>query len=79
MGLADVNIAMVMNSLEAGAGYGPQHHRRTDCPANEWDRSMVQNDVDAIGRYMAEDWTIIGSDCSVGHKATFLGLVKSGC
>ncbi len=46
--------------------------------AIDWDRSMVENDADAIGRYMADDWTIVGSDGSLGHKATFLGLVKSG-
>jgi ketosteroid isomerase-like protein len=46
--------------------------------ATEWDRSMVENDADAIGRYMADDWTIIGSDGSLGDKATFLELVKSG-
>jgi len=46
--------------------------------ATEWDQSMVQNDADAIGRYMADDWTIVGSDGSVGDKATFLGLVRSG-
>ncbi len=46
--------------------------------ATEWDRSMVENDADAIGRYMADDWTIVGSDGSLGNKATFLGLVKSG-
>jgi ketosteroid isomerase-like protein len=46
--------------------------------ANEWDQAMVQNDADAIGRYMADDWTIIGSDGSMSDKATFLGLVKSG-
>lgn len=46
--------------------------------ANEWDRAMVENDAEAIGRYMADDWTIIGADGSVGDKATFLGLVKSG-
>ena len=46
--------------------------------AHEWDRSMVENDADAIGRYMADDWTIIGSDGSLGDKATFLGLVSSG-
>jgi ketosteroid isomerase-like protein len=45
---------------------------------NEWDRSMIENDADAIGRYMADDWTIIGADGSVGDKTTFLGLVKSG-
>jgi ketosteroid isomerase-like protein len=46
--------------------------------AHEWDRAMVENDAAAIARYMADDWTIIGPDGSVGDKATFLGLVKSG-
>ncbi|MGH9557496.1 MAG: nuclear transport factor 2 family protein [Terriglobales bacterium] len=46
--------------------------------ANEWDRAMVENDAEAIGQYMADDWTIIGSDGSIGDKATFLELVKSG-
>ena len=46
--------------------------------ANGWDRAMVENDAEEIGRYMADDWTIVGSDGSVGDKATFLGLVKSG-
>jgi ketosteroid isomerase-like protein len=39
---------------------------------------MVQNDADAIGRYMADDWTIVGSDGSSSDKATFLGLIESG-
>jgi ketosteroid isomerase-like protein len=46
--------------------------------ATEWDRSMIENDADAIGRYMAEDWIIVGSDGSVGDKAAFLALVRSG-
>jgi ketosteroid isomerase-like protein len=46
--------------------------------AHEWDRAMVENDADAIGRYMADEWIIIGSDGSVGDKATFLELVRSG-
>lgn len=46
--------------------------------AHEWDRAMVENDAEAIGRYMADDWTIFGSDGSMSDKATFLGLVKSG-
>ena len=46
--------------------------------AHEWDRAMVENDANAIERYMADDWTIIGPDGSVGDKATFLALVKSG-
>ena len=44
----------------------------------EWNRAMVANDAEAIGRYMADDWTIIGPDGSVSDKPTFLGLVKSG-
>ena len=46
--------------------------------ANQWDRAMVENDADAIGEFMADDWIIIGSDGSVGDKASFLELVRSG-
>jgi ketosteroid isomerase-like protein len=46
--------------------------------SHEWDRAMVANDAEAIGRYMADDWTIVGPDGSVGDKASFLALVKSG-
>ena len=46
--------------------------------AREWDEAMVANDADAIGRYMADDWAIVGSDGRVGDKATFLALVRSG-
>ena len=46
--------------------------------AQEWDRAMVRNDPDAIGRYMADEWVIIGPDDSVGDKAGFLALIRSG-
>lgn len=46
--------------------------------AHAWDRAMVTNDPEAIGRYMADDWAIVGSDGSVGDKENFLDLVKSG-
>lgn len=46
--------------------------------SNDWDLAMVRNDADAIGRYMADDWTIVGPDGSMSDKATFLGLVTSG-
>jgi ketosteroid isomerase-like protein len=42
-----------------------------------WDRAMVANDPDAIGQYMADDWTIVGPDGSVGGKPRFLELVRS--
>ncbi len=46
--------------------------------AHAWDQAMVANDPEAIGAYMADDWIIIGPDGSVGDKATFLELVRSG-
>ena len=46
--------------------------------AAEWDRAMIENDADVIGRYMADDWVIVGSDGTAGDKATFLGLVRTG-
>jgi ketosteroid isomerase-like protein len=44
----------------------------------DWDRAMVRNDAPAIGRFMAEDWTIVGSDGSTSNKTGFLGLIASG-
>ena len=44
----------------------------------EWAQAFLKNDAEAIGRYMAEDWTVISPDGSAIDKATFLGLIKSG-
>ena len=44
----------------------------------DWDVAMVQNDADAIGRYMAEEWIIVGSDGSTSDKQTFLSLIREG-
>jgi ketosteroid isomerase-like protein len=44
----------------------------------EWALAFVKNDVEAIGRYMADDWVVISPDGNVIDKATFLGLIKSG-
>ena len=46
--------------------------------ATAWDQAMVRNDADAIGQYMADDWTIVGPDGSMSDKETFLTLVRSG-
>lgn len=44
----------------------------------QWDLALVTNDPDAIGRYMADDWIIIGADGTTTDKTAFLGLVTSG-
>lgn len=46
--------------------------------ATEWDRAMLENDPESIGRFMADDWVIIGPDGSVSDKSDFLRLVESG-
>ena len=45
---------------------------------HDWDRAMVSNDADAIGRFMADEWIIIGPDGSIDTKERFLGHVRSG-
>lgn len=44
----------------------------------DWDAAMVQNDADAIGRFMTEDWNIVGSDGRTIDKQTFLRLIREG-
>ena len=39
---------------------------------------MVSNDPQAIGRFMADDWIIVGSDGGTTDKPTFLEQVRSG-
>lgn len=46
--------------------------------SHAWDRAMIENDPEAIGQFMADDWTMIGPDGKVTDKAIFLGLVQSG-
>lgn len=46
--------------------------------SHEWDRAMLTNDPDTIGRFMADDWIIIGADGSVDTRAHFLETVRAG-
>lgn len=44
----------------------------------EWTQAMVKNDADAIGRFVSEDWVIIGPEGNVIEKVRFLGVIKAG-
>jgi ketosteroid isomerase-like protein len=46
--------------------------------ARDWDRAMITNDAAAIGKFMSEDWIIVGADGRTTDKATFLSLIESG-
>jgi len=39
---------------------------------------MIQNDTDAIGRLLSNDWIIIDPDGSVIDRSRFLAVIKSG-
>ena len=45
---------------------------------NEWSAAIVRNDADAIGRFMSDDWVIIGPEGNVIDRARFLGVIQSG-
>jgi len=44
----------------------------------DWAKAFVTNDATAIGRYVTDDWAIIGNDGTVTDRSGFLGLIKSG-
>lgn len=43
----------------------------------EWSEAIVSNDADAIDRFMADDWVIVG-ETGFTNKNDFLALVASG-
>jgi len=44
----------------------------------DWSAAIVRNDADAIGRFMSEDWVIVGPEGNVIDKARFLAVIRSG-
>jgi ketosteroid isomerase-like protein len=44
----------------------------------EFADAIVKNDPEAIGRFVADDWVIIGADGGIIDKDRFLGVIKSG-
>ena len=44
----------------------------------EFGKAMIQNDTDAIGRLLSNDWIIIDPDGKVIDRSRFLAVIKSG-
>lgn len=40
--------------------------------------AVISNDANAIGKFLADDWSIIDPDGGVVEKARFLEVIKSG-
>lgn len=43
----------------------------------EWEAAMIANDAEAIGRFMADEWVIVG-ETGTTTKNDFLAVVASG-
>jgi len=44
----------------------------------EFGEAMIQNDADAIGLFLSDDWIIIDPDSGVIDKSRFLAVIRSG-
>ena len=44
----------------------------------DFEKAVVSNNADAIGKFLADDWVIIDPDGGVIDKARFLDVIKSG-
>jgi ketosteroid isomerase-like protein len=45
--------------------------------SERWAKAIVSNDADAIGKFMSDDWIIVGENGSTG-KEEFLSWISSG-
>lgn len=44
----------------------------------DFQQAIVENDVEAIGHFIADDWIIVDAEGGIIDKDKFLGVVKSG-
>lgn len=45
---------------------------------HDFQQAIMQNNADAIGHFIADDWIIVDADGGIIDKAGFLAVVKSG-
>jgi ketosteroid isomerase-like protein len=56
-----------MNTREELVNFGKQ-----------WDLAMVSNDPEAISRFLADDWVIVGTEGGIMLRSAFLEWIGSG-
>jgi len=44
----------------------------------DFERAVVANDAEAIGKFLADDWVIVDPNGDIIDKARFLSVIKSG-
>ena len=63
-------------SKEDGANTSVELRQEFEKLEEEWSQAIVSNDAAAIGRFMSDDWLIVGQS-GITDKNTFLSLVAS--
>lgn len=43
-----------------------------------WDQAMVRNNADEIGKFMSDEWIIVGTEGGITSKNEFLSHIRSG-
>ena len=46
--------------------------------SKDWDNAMIRNDPNEIGKFMSDDWVIVGTDGGITPKTSFIGSIQSG-
>lgn len=58
------------------------HSDEVQIQLSKWEKdfaaAVVSNDVEAIGKFLPDDWVIIGPDGKFIDRARFLEVIKSG-
>ena len=44
----------------------------------DWDRAMLENNINRIGSFMADDWVMVATEGGITSKAAFLENIKPG-
>lgn len=44
----------------------------------QWDKAIEGNDALEIGKFMSDEWVIVGTEGGITDKSSFLGFVQSG-
>jgi ketosteroid isomerase-like protein len=72
--------AQIFDEKKAPSQKVPRMNEKEEILAleNAWAQAFIRNDASAIGRHMAEDWTIITPEGNQLDRSTFLGLIESG-
>ena len=78
-GLAKRILTIIVLSLSAGC-QPATHDEQWPLMKIEKDfaQAVLNNDVEAIGKVLADDWVIVNADGGVIDKARFLSVIKAG-